>query len=268
MISPNPLGISPVIFSLGPIEVRYYGLMYVIGFIIANWFMGKLSENGFLKLTKESIDRYITSLIIGMFLGARFFYVFIYNWDHYSQNLGKIFAVWEGGLSFHGAVVGMCFATYYTAKKNKLSFFEIADSLVLVAPPGLLFGRIGNFINGELYGRITDSPLGMIFPTGGPYPRHPSQLYESFLEGLILFLILFWVHKKQKVYGITSAAFFLFYGAFRYIVEFFREADVQLGYYFGGTTTMGQILCAIMVVVSFFIYRYAKKANVPSPLAN
>lgn len=265
-MSANPLGIDPVLFSLGSFQVRWYGLMYVCGFVLGGFILGKLSDSSFLKLNREQIDKYVTKLIIGMFIGARVFYVFIYNWDQYSNDIGSIFAVWEGGLSFHGGAFGMCLVTYLTTKKYKLHFFQLADCMAVAGTIGLFFGRMGNFINGELYGRVTDSPLGLVFPNGGPYPRHPSQLYEGVLEGIVLFSILWFLHKRQKIYGIVSAAFLMGYGTFRYIVEFFREADVQLGYYFGGTTTMGQILCMIMILGSIGVYFYARKVNIPNPL--
>ena len=173
--------------------------------------------------------------------------------------------MWKGGLSFHGAVFGMCISTYLFARKNKVHFFQLADCLAVAGGPGLFFGRMGNFINGELYGRVTDSWAGIIFPGGGPFPRHPSQLYEGVLEGIVLFFILFWVHRRQKIYGIVSAVFLLGYGTFRFIVEFFREPDSQLGYYFG-YFTMGQFLCLAMIILSYGIYRLVKKANVPNPL--
>lgn len=257
---------DPVIFSIGPLQIRWYGLMYVVGFLVGGKILAHLSDKGFLPLPKEKIDKYITSLIIGMFLGARLTYVFVYNWSYYANNLTEIFSVWKGGLSFHGAVIGMVLATYLFCKKNKIQFLKVTDSMAVAGSPGLFFGRMGNFINGELYGRITDSPIGIIFPGAGPYPRHASQLYEGISEGIILFLILWFIHKKQKFYGVVSACFCLGYGTFRYIVEFFREPDSQLGYYFGGTTTMGQILCLIMVFVSIGFYQIAKKKGISNPL--
>lgn len=243
----NYPNIDPTLFSLGPLHVRWYGLMYVVGFVIANYLLKVLVRKGFFKVTEQKIDSLITHMLICMFIGARFFYVFIYNWDYYSQNLGDLLAVWKGGLSFHGALVGLVVGGIIFARKNNISWLQVLDSVSLAGTPGLFFGRMGNFINGELYGRITDSPVGMIFPDGGPYPRHPSQLYEAFLEGLLLTLILWFIMKKSKTYGVVSACFLIGYGFFRYIVEFFREADAQLGYYFGGTTTMGQILCLLMI---------------------
>lgn len=256
---------DPVIFSVGPLQVRWYGAMYVIGFLVGGAILKYLADKKFWPLPKEAIDKYITLLIVGMFLGARLFYVFLYNWDYYSANFMDIFSVWKGGLSFHGAVFGMCLATYYFAKKNNLHFFQIADSMAVAGSPGLFFGRMGNFINGELYGRVTDSWAGIVFPGGGPFPRHASQLYEGVLEGIALFIILFYLHRKQKIYGVVSAVFLLGYGTFRFIVEFFREPDVQLGYYFG-YFTMGQFLCLAMIFVSLGVFAWARKTNIPNPL--
>lgn len=255
---------DPVIFSLGPLQVRWYGAMYVLGFLVGGFLLKYLADKKFWPLSKEAIDKYITWLIIGMFIGARFFYVVLYNWDYYSENLLDSFAVWKGGLSFHGALAGMCLATYLFARKHHLSFFQIADCLAVAGTPGLLFGRIGNFINGELYGRVTDSWAGVVFPGGGPFPRHPSQLYEGVLEGIVLFFILFYLHKRERFYGVVSAVFLLGYGVFRFIVEFFREPDAQLGYYLG-YFTMGQFLCLAMIALSFVLLRIAKKANIPTP---
>jgi phosphatidylglycerol:prolipoprotein diacylglycerol transferase len=173
--------------------------------------------------------------------------------------------VWKGGLSFHGAVVGMCTVTWWFAKKNGLHFFHIGDCMAVAGSPGLFFGRMGNFINGELYGRVTDSWLGVVFPGAGPFPRHASQLYEGVLEGLVLFGILFIVHKRERFYGVVSSVFLLGYGVFRFIVEFFREPDAQLGYYFG-FLTMGQLLCLCMIIGSFVMLWYAKKLNLKNPL--
>lgn len=261
--------LDPVIFSIGPLAVRWYGMMYVVGFIIAGFVLKKLSHRGFFPLPTSKIDSLITHMIIGMFLGARTAYVFIYNWDYYKNHLGELLMVWQGGLSFHGAVIGLIGGGYVFAKRNNITLFQVMDSAAIAGCQGLFFGRMGNFINGELYGRVTDAPIGMIFPGGGPYPRHPSQLYEGFLEGIVLFLILwFIVLPKAKRYGVASAVFLIGYGVFRYFVEFFREADSQLGYYFGGTTTMGQILCLIMIGFGFLWAWFASKKGTPINLVN
>lgn len=250
---------DPIIFSLGPIAIRWYALMYVVGFVVAGQLLKVLCKRGFFKVPEEKIDSLITTMFVGMFLGARTFYVFIYNWDYYQDHLGELFAVWKGGLSFHGALAGLIVAGYVFAKRNNISWAQVMDCVALSGTPGLFFGRMGNFINGELYGRITDSPFGLIFPSGGPYPRHPSQLYEGILEGIILTAILWFLLKRVKTYGYIASTFLIGYGVFRYIVEFFREADAQLGYYFGNTTTMGQILCLIMIGVGFVALYFSKK---------
>lgn len=256
---------DPVIFSLGPVQVRWYGLMYVLGFVVGGFILKRLARRNFWPLPVESIDKYITTIIIGMFIGARLVYVFVYNWDYYSNNLLDLLAVWKGGLSFHGAVLGMCIATWLFARKHKLHFFQLGDCMAVAGTPGLLFGRIGNFINGELYGRVTDSWAGVVFPDGGPFPRHPSQLYEGLLEGIVLFALLYVVHKRERFYGVCSALFLAGYGVFRFIVEFFREPDAQLGYFFG-FLTMGQILCLLMLPASALMLLYAKKLNLRNPL--
>lgn len=261
----NDSWIDPVIFSLGPLQVRWYGAMYVLGFLVGGALLKHLAKKKFWPLPVEAIDKYITLLIVGMFLGARIFYVFVYNWDYYSTNFADIFSVWKGGLSFHGAVVGMCLATWWFAKKNQLHFFQIADCMAVAGTPGLFFGRMGNFINGELYGRVTDSWAGVVFPSGGPFPRHASQLYEGILEGIVLFVILFAVHKRERFYGVCSSVFLAGYGVFRFIVEFFREPDAQLGYYLG-YFTMGQILCVLMLPAAYLMLVYAKKLNIKNPL--
>ena len=252
--------LDPVIFSLGSFEVRWYGLMYVVGFILGSWLAKKLVDINFYKVPKAKLDTLATVIFICMFIGARGAYVFIYNWDYYSQNLGDIFFQ-RGGLSFHGAVLGIFVACYLFSRWNKIHWLSTVDLLTLVGTPGLFFGRLGNFINGELYGRRTDLWWGMIFPNGGgPYPRHPSQLYEAALEGVVLSGILWFLLGRVRHYGYISCAFFFFYGLFRFVVEFFREPDAQLGYFFGWMS-MGQILCLLMMLLSvpWFLYARRKK---------
>lgn len=257
--------IDPTLFTIPVVDlqIRYYGLMYVISFLIAGQILNKLSKDGFLGFTKEDVDRFVTSMMIGMFLGARLVYVFVYNWDYYSHNLIDLLSVWKGGLSFHGAIIGFCVTMYWWSKKKNLPYFQISDSLALCGTIGLFFGRLGNFINGELYGRVTDVPWAIVFSNsgGGPLGRHPSQLYEGILEGILLFIILWVVKPRVKRYGVLSAIFLCGYASFRFFVEFFREADSQLGYYFGGAITMGQILCFLMFLAGVFVYLYSKKQN-------
>lgn len=253
--------LNPVLLDLGGVQIRWYGLMYVVGFLVAGYLFKILVRQHFFKIAEEKIDALITTMILCMFVGARAAYVFIYNWDYYSENLMDLLAVWKGGLSFHGALIGLIAGGVIFARQNKLSWMEVMDSVALAGTPGLFFGRMGNFINGELYGRITHSPIGIIFPDGGPFPRHASQLYEAFLEGILLLLILWLVKKRVNIYGIIGGFFVGFYGVFRFIVEFFREPDSQLGYYFG-FMTMGQILCFIMIVAGVGLVIHAKKKNI------
>ncbi len=260
MIDVNPLGISPVIFSLGPLAVRWYGLMYVIGFIIAGQLLKVLVRKQFFKVPEEKIDSLITTMILCMFLGARFFYVFIYNWDYYSLHVTELLSVWKGGLSYHGALVGLVVGGYIFSKRNQISWFQVIDSVCLAGAQGVFWGRIGNFINGELYGRVTDSPLGLVFLSGGPNPRHPSQLYEGLWEGLFLTIVLWFVFKKVRTYGIVTSIYLMGYAIGRFSIEFVREPDTQLGYYFGAVT-MGQILCLLMFGLGVFAFFMSKKLN-------
>ena len=198
--------LNPIILDFGAIQVRWYGLMYVIGFLIGGYLLGKLTEQKFFKTTKENVDSLVTTVIILMFIFARLAYVFIYNWDYYSDHLTELLSVWKGGLSFHGALVGLIVGGYIFGKQNKISLGQVMDCVALAGTQGLFFGRIGNFINGELYGRSSDAPWAVIFPKdGGPFPRHPSQLYEGFLEGVLLFSILF-ARTKSSI----NAFFFFF----------------------------------------------------------
>ncbi len=251
--------IDPAIFKLGALEVRWYGLMYVIGFMLGGYILRRLCRQGFLKFPEVRVDSLITHMLIGMFLGARLVYVFVYNWEYYSQNFFELFSVWKGGLSFHGALIGIMVSIYVFARKNGVHFLQVTDAVAIAGTPGLFFGRVGNFINGELWGSPSEVPWAVIFPSGGPYPRHPSQLYEGILEGIVLFIILSLMRKHMKQYGILTWVFVFGYGVFRFIVEFYRVPDSQLGYFFGGSVTMGQILCLIMIAVSFLFLAYAKK---------
>ena len=250
--------LDPVIFSIGTFEVRWYGLMYVVGFWLGAYLAKILAERNFFKLPHARVDTLVMYLLVGMFVGARGAYVFIYNWDYYSQNIGHIFFQ-RGGLSFHGAIIGIILAGYVFSRRYKISWLQTMDVVALAGAPGLFFGRLGNFINGELYGRRTDFWTGIVFPGGGPYPRHPSQLYEAVLEGLVMSGLLWFLLTKVRRYGYISCTVLLFYGAARFGVEFFREPDAQLGYYFGWMT-MGQILCFLMMLGSVPLFLYSKRA--------
>lgn len=254
---------NPTLLHLGPLEIRWYGLMYVISFLLGGKLMQCLYKEKLSPIPLEQVDNYITLNLIGMFFGARLFYVFVYNWDYYSDNLSELLAVWKGGLSFHGAVIGFLITHWYIAKKYSYNYLNLLDNLALAGTPGLFFGRIGNFINGELYGRTTNVPWGMVFADGGPLPRHPSQLYEGLMEGVFLSSLFWIIRKKTPFHGTICCLFLTGYGLVRFIVEFYREPDAQMGLYFNDTFSMGQILCMIMMIIGpilFFILNKRKRS--------
>ncbi len=257
---------DPVIFSLGPLQVRWYGLMYVLGFLIGAKILFKLAVEGFLQIAPEKADLLMTYVLVGMIIFARSFYVLIYGQED-THSLIDFIAVWRGGLSFHGAMIGFIVAAMVFSKRQKVPLVQVFDSIAIGCTIGLGLGRIGNFINMELYGRETNVPWGMVFASDPEkLIRHPSQLYQVFVEGIVLTLVLWWVKKKAKIRGMITAAFVISYGILRYIVEFFREADSQMGYYLGGTTTMGQILCLVMVGVGLGFFAYYRSRKIPVDL--
>jgi len=255
--------IDPVLINIwGPLQIRWYGLMYVIGFVLAFLIVNSASkrrQNGLSRLDIEDLFAYS---IAGLIIGARVGYCIIYDFSYYAFRPLEILMPWRGGMSFHGGLIGLLAAGYIFAKRRNKGFLMLADMGALGAPPGLLFGRMGNFINGELYGRVTDVPWGMIFPGGGPQPRHPSQLYEALLEGLILFLIVYGISFKTKINGMLLSAFLFFYGLFRFILEFFRQPDVQKGFIIG-PLSMGQVLCFLMMGLGIVVFFYARSHNEP-----
>ena len=255
--------IDPVIFHLGPLQIRWYGLMYVIAIVLAGFLCRPLVDQGFLQIERKKIDTLISYVLVGMFICARLGYVLIYNWNYYAFRPIEIFYIWQGGLSFHGAIVGIYLGFYFFAKKMKIPLLQALDAAALIGCQGLFWGRVGNFINGELYGRTTEVPWAIVFPAGGPYPRHPSQLYEALMEGVILAVILWLIKRKTRIHGIITSTFFIGYGFFRYFVEFFREPDSQMGFYWGGTTTMGQILCLLMVFFGTGLLFFARHKKIP-----
>lgn len=239
--------IDPVLLRLGPLEIRWYGLMYLVGFAIAYFIIKSEFKRRGGPLTTDAAGDFLFYLIVGLMLGARIGYVIFYNFDVYLHQPWEIMAVWRGGMSFHGGMLGMIVSGWIFSRSRNAPFLELADIASLSVPLGLMAGRIGNFINGELYGRVTTVPWGLVFPSAGDLPRHPSQLYESFLEGPVLFVILWSLRRRLTTNGSILASFIILYGLFRFVAEFFREPDVQLGYLHFGLT-MGQILCMMMVV--------------------
>ena len=249
--------IDPVLLSIGPLQIRYYGLFFVLGFVIAYFLLVHLAKRRELSLNKDDIADLLLYIILGVVLGARIFYVFIYNLPFYLSNPFEIIAIWHGGLSFHGGLIGAAIAAFYFTKRKNIDFYEIADIAVIPVALGLALGRLGNFTNGELYGRITDVPWSFKFPDAEGF-RHPSQIYESFKNLLIFFTL--WVIKDKKLpKGFMFWLFVVMYSALRFMVEFFRQPDEELGFIIG-FLTMGQILSIITFFIGiFFIYRVSKK---------
>ncbi|WP_040975945.1 prolipoprotein diacylglyceryl transferase [Necropsobacter massiliensis] len=253
---------DPVIFSLGPVSLRWYGMMYLIGFVFARWLAVRRANRPNSSWTTEQVDNLLFNGFLGVFLGGRIGYVMFYQFDYFLQDPLYLFRVWEGGMSFHGGLIGVILAMYITAKLQKRSFWATADFVAPLIPFGLGMGRLGNFINDELWGRVTDVPWAVLFPSGGYLPRHPSQLYEAVLEGLVLFFILNQFIKKPRPTGAVAGLFLTFYGLFRFIVEFFREPDAQLGLFFGQQISMGQILSTPMIIIGLIIIAVAYQSAV------
>jgi len=239
--------IDPVIFQIGPLAVRWYGLMYLLGFAAAYMLIQHLVRLRNLALDKDGVSDLLFYAVLGVVLGGRLGYVLFYNPMQYLSRPLDIFAIWQGGMSFHGGLLGVVIASLIFCRRRKLTILLTGDILVTSAPIGLGLGRLGNFINGELWGRVTDHPWGMVFPGGGVLPRHPSQLYEAFFEGLVLFVILYLLHRRKVTAGIPFFSFFIGYGLFRFLIEFVRQPDAHLGFLWGGAT-MGQLLSLPMVV--------------------
>ncbi len=261
--------IDPIIFSIGPFAVHWYGLGYVIGIMFAWWYGKKLLRNHRLwadnqpPMQPEALDDFVIWAALGVVLGGRLGYVLFYNSAYYFSNPLMIPAVWDGGMSFHGGIIGTTIAMIWFARSRGFKVWSMFDVVAAGVPVGLGVVRVANFINDELWGRVSDVAWAVRFPNGGALPRHPSQLYEAFLEGLVLFFILFllvWVGKKLKAPGFIAGTFVLGYGLSRIIVEFFREPDAQLGYLFGGWLTMGMILSLPMVLIGLWAMWRANRA--------
>jgi phosphatidylglycerol:prolipoprotein diacylglycerol transferase len=253
--------IDPVLIKLGPLQVGWYGLMYVFGFIASYLLVRYQMKKKEFGISREEVDNLYLYLMLGLIIGARLGYVLFYDLPIYLKDPLEIFAIWHGGMSFHGGLLGVLIVGIVFCWRHNKSFWRIADLFIVTAPIGLGLGRIGNFINGELYGRATCVPWGMIFPRGGPLPRHPSQLYESALEGGCLFVCLWFLKDKKLSSGGLLAVFLFAYGIFRFFVEFFREPDQQLGFILG-PLTMGQLFSSLMIIsgiVLFFSVRRKDK---------
>ncbi|MDK2848489.1 MAG: phosphatidylglycerol---prolipoprotein diacylglyceryl transferase [Desulfuromonadales bacterium] len=240
--------IDPVIFRIGPLSVRWYGLMYLLGFLVAYFLIRYLARLRRLEITSDQVADLLFYCVIGVIVGGRLGYVLFYDPIFYFKHPLLIFAVWQGGMSFHGGLLGVVVAVLLWCRRTGTNILMTGDILVTAASVGLGLGRIGNFINGELWGRTTRLPWGMVFPGGGPVPRHPSQLYEAFLEGIVLFCLLMFLHFRRVATGIPFFAFLAGYGCFRFLIELVREPDAHLGYLWD-MVTMGQLLSIPMIIV-------------------
>tara|TARA_X000001036_G_scaffold425965_1_gene452808 strand:- start:811 stop:1593 length:783 start_codon:yes stop_codon:yes gene_type:complete len=248
--------LDPILFDFGFLIIRWYSLAYILGILIG-WWLGKriiLQKFQNFNFDIEEFDNLVTYIIIAMLLGGRIGYVLFYNFEYYLSNPFNILKIWQGGMSFHGALIGIILGTYWFSIKKNISTFFLLDIISFVAPIGIFFGRIANFVNGELVGKTTDVFWGVIFPNIDNNIRHPSQLYEAFFEGLILFIIMNLIlFKKNYKTGSCSYMFLIFYGIFRIFSEFFREPDLQVGYLFN-LISMGMLLSFLMVLAGIIIF--------------
>ena len=250
--------LDPIAITIFNIDIRWYSLAYIIGLILAIQF-GKflIKKNNFFNFSSNILDEYLPFAIIGIILGGRLGYVLFYDLNFFLQNPINIFFIWEGGMSFHGGLVGIIVISVFFAKKNSLEFYKFTDLLSLITPIGLFLGRLANFINSELIGIPTNVPWSVIFVKIDNLPRHPSQIYEALLEGIILFLLLNIIFKFKKIKGLMSSYFLIFYSIFRIFSEQFRLPDEQIGYIFN-VISMGTLLSLIMLITGVFLLRYAK----------
>ncbi|WP_454781414.1 prolipoprotein diacylglyceryl transferase [Legionella sp. WA2022007384] len=246
--------INPVAFSIGPLQVHWYGLMYLIGFV-SGWLLAHWRAKHYkLDWTSEQISDVIFYAALGVIIGGRIGYMLFYNFAELVHDPLALFKIWQGGMSFHGGLLGVAIALWLFSRKSGKSFLEIGDFIAPLVPIGLGAGRIGNFINGELWGRVTDMPWGMIYTHVDNQPRHPSELYEFGLEGIGLFLLVWIYARKPRPVGRVSAIFLIGYAICRIIAEFFRQPDPQLGYLAFGWLTMGQILSIPMLLLGFWLW--------------
>ncbi|WP_296043909.1 prolipoprotein diacylglyceryl transferase [uncultured Alteromonas sp.] len=263
LVFPN---IDPVIVSLGPLSVRWYGMMYLLGFIAAYLLAKKRLPNS--PWNRDQLSDLLFWGFVGVIIGGRLGYVLFYQWGLFVEDPTYLFKIWTGGMSFHGGLLGVIAAMVWQAKRLNASFFQVADFIAPLVPIGLGAGRIGNFLNAELWGRTTDVPWAIIFPGAGPQPRHPSQLYEFALEGVLLFIILWLYSARPRPTGAVGGLFLMGYGTFRFIVEFYREPDAHIGLYQVGLS-QGQLLCIPMILGGLGLILYAYKKNgVVTPPAN
>ena len=248
--------IDPVIVSFGVIQIRWYGIAYVLGFLLGIYLIKQINQGYQKRIKNKQIDDFFIWSVIGVILGGRIGYVLFYQTATILTDPINILFIWKGGMSFHGGLIGIIISIFLFSKKYSIDFFQLSDLVSSVAPIGLFFGRLANFVNVELYGRVTDFPLAMIYPSIDQAPRHPSQLYEAFFEGVVLFIILRQCNKKsysQNNFGFITSLFLILYGIFRFLIEFLREPDVHIGLVFN-SITMGQLLSVPLIILGIGIY--------------
>ena len=268
----GPLGLKPVLFHIGPFSLRWYSLGYLAGILVGWWYLLKLIDRPGAPMARRHADDMVFYATLGIILGGRLGYVLFYKLGFYLENPLDIFKVWDGGMSFHGGMIGTSLGIFYLSRKNGLNWLRIHDYVACSVPFGLFFVRLANFVNGELWGRQTDAPWGVIFPHGGPFPRHPSQIYEAGLEGIVLFLILwflFWRTDARYYPGRLVGTFLLGYGVGRFVVEFWREPDQHLIDFAHDTGLhMGQWLSLPMILAgAWFIATSKKRRQRVEPIA-
>lgn len=251
--------INPVAFTVGPLAVHWYGIAYLFGFLSAlglGCYRAKQSQGAW---TTDQVNDLVFYCALGVIVGGRVGYMLFYDWPTLVAEPWSLFKVWQGGMSFHGGLLGVILALWLFARKTHKDFLTLGDFIAPLVPLGLAAGRLANFINGELWGRVTDVPWAMVFPQGGPLPRHPSPLYECLLEGVVLFTVLWLYSAKPRPKGAVSGLFLIFYSLFRMLLECFRQPDHQLGFLAFGWLTMGQLLSVPMVLVGLYLYGRSKK---------
>ena len=249
--------ISPVMLTIGPLAIRWYSMAYLIGIVVGWFLVNRNVEKNNLGLSRAQVEDFIFYLTLGIVLGGRLGYAVFYGGSEMWLKPWRLLEIWKGGMSFHGGAVGVIVAVYLYSRKIKYGFLRLTDLVVLYAPIGIFLGRLANFVNDELWGRVTDVAWAVRFPNGGYLPRHPSQLYEAGLEGVAMFVILNWLWRYPKVRntsGVVSALFVVLYGFFRIVVEYFREPDAQLGFFFG-SITMGQMLSVPLVIAGLWVLK-------------
>ena len=257
--------LDPVMFRLGPVAVRWYGVAYLLGFLLGYAWLRRMSRRGELRLSLDQLGSLVTWVVVGVLLGGRLGWWLFYHRHEGAEPWYEPIATWHGGMSFHGALLGVVLVMLIWSRINRISMSNVTDCAALVAPVGLFFGRLANFINAELVGRVSNVPWAMVFP-GETVARHPSQLYEAILEGPVLLAVVWSVRRFRPREGRIAAAFLVFYGLFRFLVEFTRQPDAQLGFIALGWLTMGQILSLVLVMIGVIWFAFpAPPAPVPPP---